>query len=81
MVGILRSLATGPTANISLDRVGPMIVTTLSRPISLRAALIAWSLLAADILDRQRDLLAAQTTPFWLMSSSARSRPALMATP
>ena len=40
-VGTFRSLVTGPTANISFDSVGPMMITALSRPISLRAALIA----------------------------------------
>ena len=41
MVTTLRSLVTGPTANISLESVGPMTTGTLSRPISLRAALTA----------------------------------------
>ncbi len=49
-IGTLRSLATGPAANISFDSVGPRISGTLAPPISLRTALIAWSLLPARIL-------------------------------
>ncbi len=59
-IGIVRSLATGPTANISLDRVGPMIATTLSRPISLRAALMRLVLVAGAILDGEVDLAPAE---------------------
>ena len=41
-------LGTGPTANISVEMVGPSTATALSRPTSRRAALIAWSLLPAE---------------------------------
>ncbi len=79
-MGTCRSLATGPTANISLDRVGPMMATTLSRPISLRAALIAWSLLAA-LSSTVSAILRPPSTPFALTSPSASSSPSLMAVP
>ncbi len=79
MIGILRSFATGPTANISFDKVGPMIATTLSRPISLRAALIAWSLLAA--LSSTVSAILRPPTPCALTSSSANSSPARIAVP
>ena len=80
MMGILRSLATGPAANISLDSVGPMMATTLSRPISLRAALIAWSLLPA-LSSMMRLILRPPSTPLAFTSSSASSSPARMAVP
>ena len=80
MIGILRSLTTGPTANISLDSVGPMMATTLSRPISLRAALIACSLLPA-VSSTVSAILLPPSTPLALISSSASSRPPRMAMP
>ena len=79
-IGIFRSFTTGPTANISFDKVGPMIATTLSRPISFRAALIAWSLLAA-LSSTVSWILRPPSTPLAFTSSSASSSPALIATP
>ena len=79
-MGMCRSLATGPTANISLDKVGPMIAITLSRPISLRAALIAWSLLPA-LSSTVSLILRPPKTPVVFTSASASSSPALMAVP
>ena len=80
MIGILRPLTTGPTANISLESVGPMIATTLSRPISLRAALIAWSLSPAESCTVSL-IGRPPSTPFALTWSSASSSPARMAMP
>ena len=80
MVGTLRSLVTGPTANISFDSVGPMIATTWSRPISLRAALIAWFLSPPES-STVRSIFRPPSTPFWFTSSSASVRPDLMAMP
>ena len=76
MVGMPRPLVTGPIANISLDSVGPMMAATLSRPIRMRAALIAPSLVPPE----SATVSAIRGTGAFTRSS-ASSTPPRMAVP
>ena len=77
MIGTPLALASGPAANISLERVGPMIATTFSELMSFCAAASACSCFPEE----SSIFRSIRTSPFALTSSRASLMPFVIASP